>query len=198
MKNISPLSDKVEYSLLSKTRELKDKILNPLIKITAKAGISPNTLTLLSFISLSLTPIAYIYNQTSCLILIILHFLFDGLDGGVARKNNRTSKNSALIDILSDNISYLVFYLGVVTLNITGNFWSYIYITLQAVSVFLLIIKPLRIEKRFTFIKSRLIGLLLFFIFTIFSTNYFNYFEIIFSLYLTLVLLIYIKKNKNE
>ena len=47
----------------------------------------------------------------SALILTILAFCFDGLDGYVARKFNETSKLGAVLDIMGDRITEYVFWI---------------------------------------------------------------------------------------
>ena len=47
----------------------------------------------------------------SALILTILAFSFDGLDGYIARKFNETSKLGAVLDIMGDRITEYVFWI---------------------------------------------------------------------------------------
>lgn len=54
--------------------------------------------------------VALLYHETtaayvSALILIVVAFAFDGLDGWVARKFNETSKLGAMLDIMGDRIA---------------------------------------------------------------------------------------------
>ena len=66
-------------------------------------NIHPNVITLLGFI-----PIYYIYqyiilkNRTIVYIFAIINYLFDCLDGELARKSGKTSKLGGLLDTIHD------------------------------------------------------------------------------------------------
>lgn len=72
-----------------------------------KMGISPNGLTLIGLIISILSAIScyHEYNYTAILLWWISRF-FDGTDGILARRTQKTSPFGAYIDILSDMASY--------------------------------------------------------------------------------------------
>lgn len=88
------------------TRPLKDKLLNPIVKLLGST-VSPNTITLFSFL-LGLGSVYFIlYNRLSlALVFWLLNRIFDGLDGAVAREGGVQSDFGGYLDILVDFILY--------------------------------------------------------------------------------------------
>lgn len=114
-----------------------DYVCNPLAKKIC--FISPNVISLFCF-SL-IFPIVYnIYKERSLkelLILVFLKKILDCLDGSVARNCNKTSKEGALLDILCDYVSMLLF-ISVVVIKISQSkkrFWLKFLLTIILISI---------------------------------------------------------------
>lgn len=88
------------------TRPLKDRLLNPFVSLLA-GFLSPNAISFISFL-FALASAWFIIdgNLTLAFILWILNRIFDGLDGAVARYQNRQSDFGGYLDIMLDFVTY--------------------------------------------------------------------------------------------
>ena len=86
----------------------------PIIKLIAKTGISPNMITLISFILGigAAVLFAFAYYLPGAILLAVSGFL-DLVDGGVARINNRKSRFGAFIDWIADKYIDGIVLLGI-------------------------------------------------------------------------------------
>ncbi|HJJ60008.1 MAG TPA: CDP-alcohol phosphatidyltransferase family protein [Methanocorpusculum sp.] len=86
----------------------------PIIKLIAKTGISPNMITLISFILGigAAVLFAFAYYLPGAILLAVSGF-FDLTDGGVARINNRKSRFGAFIDWIADKYIDGIVLLGI-------------------------------------------------------------------------------------
>lgn len=112
-------------SKYSTDKIIYEYVCNPLAK--KLCFLDPNMISLAGF--LLIFPIMYnIFKERSLkelLTLVILKAFLDCLDGSVARKCNKTSKQGALLDILFDSVSLLLF-MSVVIIKISQTkkrFW---------------------------------------------------------------------------
>jgi CDP-diacylglycerol--glycerol-3-phosphate 3-phosphatidyltransferase len=90
------------------------KLLAPLVKVLAKWGISPSSLTLAGFV-ITCTAAAALYKgylRTGGL-LILLGGLCDSLDGNLARATGIANRSGALLDSVIDRYSEFVMFLGI-------------------------------------------------------------------------------------
>lgn len=111
-----------------KTRDLAQQviytIINPMVKLLIKLGITPNIITTLGFVINILAAIVFIigaefgvrgdlsYIGWGCGIILFAG-LFDMLDGQVARLGGMASSFGALYDSVLDRYSELVMFLGI-------------------------------------------------------------------------------------
>jgi len=95
----------------SRIRPLIDPALNSAARQLAKTGISPNALTLTGFF-FGLCAFAALFLQfyLTAALLVAINRIFDGLDGAVARTENRVSDLGGFLDIVMD----FIFYAGIV------------------------------------------------------------------------------------
>ncbi|AEC52007.1 CDP-diacylglycerol--glycerol-3-phosphate 3-phosphatidyltransferase [Pyrococcus sp. NA2] len=96
---------------------IRPKVKEPLERIgrgIAKAGITPNQLTLLGFlITLFASYEFYLGNQIIAALILGIGAFLDALDGAVARATNRVSKFGGFLDSTLDRLSDGVIFLGI-------------------------------------------------------------------------------------
>ena len=84
------------------TQRWRERALEPLLRGLAKLGVTPNGLTLLSFLAgLSFCPL-WLVNKPAAFVALALHVLLDGLDGPLARKTGVASRRGSFTDTMSD------------------------------------------------------------------------------------------------
>jgi phosphatidylglycerophosphate synthase len=94
---------------------IKTKIrsyLEPLVIPLQKLGVSPTSVTLISFF-LALTAVLsfFYFNRILAFSIFILSFILDGLDGVLARKTKKVTKFGAYLDSLIDKlVEALIFF----------------------------------------------------------------------------------------
>jgi phosphatidylglycerophosphate synthase len=95
----------------SRIRPLIDPPLNAAARQLAKTGMSPNALTFTGF-CFGLCAFAALAVQAypAAALLVAVNRIFDGLDGAVARAENRVSDLGGFLDIVTD----FIFYAGIV------------------------------------------------------------------------------------
>jgi len=98
--------------------------LNPIIKLLAKTGITPNGITIIGFIITIASAVILIVGAelgvkgdtkyiTWFGIILLLAGVFDMLDGQLARKTNQITKFGALFDSVIDRYSEMVMFFGI-------------------------------------------------------------------------------------
>src|SRR5262245_13266201 len=96
----------------------------------AKAGLSPNALTIMGFIAVSLDAvvIGLGYAQLAGLLLIVA-LLLDALDGAVARATRRMSAFGAVLDSTLDRWAEVAIFFGLgVVLSRTGSMLDLLFV----------------------------------------------------------------------
>jgi CDP-diacylglycerol--glycerol-3-phosphate 3-phosphatidyltransferase len=100
-------------ALRARTRGLLTSIVRPL----ARAGVSPNVLTIVGF--LAMVGVAWVLAQGYerwAGVLIVAVGLFDALDGALARSTGQTSSFGAFLDSTLDRFAEIALYLGLLYL----------------------------------------------------------------------------------
>lgn len=99
-----------------------EPVLEPLIVILHKRGITADQLTIIGFIigTLALPLLAY-QLWSAALVAIILNRVFDGLDGALARHANQASSAGGYLDITLDFLFYAIVPLGFILANPEQN-----------------------------------------------------------------------------
>jgi phosphatidylglycerophosphate synthase len=84
------------------TQRWRERMLAPLLRGLARLGITPNWLTLLSFLAgLMFCPL-WLINRPTAFVALTLHVLLDGLDGPLARHTGVASRRGSFTDTMSD------------------------------------------------------------------------------------------------
>jgi CDP-diacylglycerol--glycerol-3-phosphate 3-phosphatidyltransferase len=108
----TPAQDPRE-ALRARTKGLLEFIVRPL----ARAGVSPNVLTVVGF--LAMVGVAWVLSQgyeRLAGLLIIVVGLFDALDGALARSTGKTTTFGAFFDSTLDRFAEIALYLGLLYL----------------------------------------------------------------------------------
>lgn len=135
-------------------------VLNPLISLLAKTGITPNSITIIGFlITISSAAILIVGAELGVRgdtkyitwfgVILLLAGVFDMLDGQLARKTNNMTKFGALFDSVIDRYSEMVMFFG-----ITYYLVSYHYL-LSGVFAFIAMIGSIMVS----YVRSRAEGL---------------------------------------
>lgn len=95
-----PISDLYIYFPLS-------DILNPIFH---KLGFKPNHITILSSISTLYSIYCFSIRKKSCFFYYFLGYLFDSMDGRMARKYNQGSTLGMMLDLISDSVTLIPLY----------------------------------------------------------------------------------------
>lgn len=108
----------------NRTQKTIYKVINPLVKLMVKLGITPNMVTSIGLVINIIAAIVFIiggeYGKLGDLTyigwgcgLILLAGIFDMLDGQVARLGHKVSRFGALYDSVLDRYSELIMFLGI-------------------------------------------------------------------------------------
>jgi CDP-diacylglycerol--glycerol-3-phosphate 3-phosphatidyltransferase len=98
-------------------RERTSGLLTTVVRPLARAGISPNVLTLIGF--LAMLGVAYVLamdHERLGGLLIVAVGLFDALDGALARSTGKTTRFGAFLDSTLDRFAEIALYLGLLYL----------------------------------------------------------------------------------
>jgi len=89
-------------------KEFKDDVFRPVVKIFSKLGLTPNQVSLLSLV-ISLVGAGMLFKSRNWfLVLILLGYFLDGVDGALARYRKMESKLGRWIEYLFDKLKVLV------------------------------------------------------------------------------------------
>lgn len=127
--------DRARAAIRQSTKGLLDSLVTPL----ARAGVSPNLLTLCGL--LAMFGVAYVLalgHQRVAGLLLIPVALFDALDGALARLTGKATPFGAFFDSTLDRIAEIALYLGLLYL--------YRGLTLESVLVYLTITGSLMVS----------------------------------------------------
>lgn len=165
------------------TRGIKELIFRPFMPYLADTRIKPESLSYLGV--LVTLPFVYFfaYNPWIALFFLLGQFVFDMLDGALARYLNKQSERGAFIDMVCDYLSFFIVFLtfgyyGMVDYFI-GTVFLIVYIVLQAFVSFA-VIKGI---KLFPVIRAKLFVYLFFLIFLFSGYNFMNEFLIVITAY---------------
>ncbi len=99
---------------ITKYRDRLIHVIDPLAKVFARAGLTPNQITLISLLFGIASAILYAYQHVYlAAAALLLSGLFDFIDGGVARINNKSSKFGAAIDWIVDKYVDCLVLIGI-------------------------------------------------------------------------------------
>lgn len=96
--------DKLRKQLVSRSQDIRDKLLKPASKKLIKLNFTPNYMTTLSLLA-GLSASYFLFeNNIMFITLILLHLYADALDGVIARTTNNRTKFGKHYDFITDRI----------------------------------------------------------------------------------------------
>lgn len=110
-------------------RDLAEPMWRSLAKPLAKAGFTPNQITLLGLALILLNCVLFCWHQNTFWfgIGIAVSFAFDALDGAVARLRNMTSKFGGYLDGVIDRYQEIAVYAAIAWVT---SWWALVFLTL--------------------------------------------------------------------
>lgn len=181
-KNYSIFTAK-EQSKYKKFAEQRTKFFTPILKILDKLHFTPNILTALSFIPI----IGFIYYAPISLyaatIFIVLHILFDALDGSLARYQKTSSPRGALIDIINDHGWLTIAIIALVYYQMLDPLWATLYIIFYTVTITSIVLLNSKKHSPTFIIRSKWLFYILIPISATTTINIFDPFLTIFTIY---------------
>ncbi|TFF86084.1 MAG: CDP-alcohol phosphatidyltransferase family protein [Promethearchaeota archaeon] len=111
------MPEKINNGSKYRLRKIFRPLVNLIAKLFIKCNISPNTISILAFLtSIISTIIFFFFNYWFIPIifgsLIFLTGLLDGVDGAVARKTNKITSFGGFLDSVLDRYSDCILYIG--------------------------------------------------------------------------------------
>ncbi|HEY3422132.1 MAG TPA: CDP-alcohol phosphatidyltransferase family protein [Methanocellaceae archaeon] len=99
---------------ITKYRDRLIHLIDPLAKAFARAGLTPNQITFISLLFGIASALLYAYQHVYlAAAALLLSGLFDFIDGGVARINNKSSKYGAAMDWIVDKYVDCLVLIGI-------------------------------------------------------------------------------------
>ncbi|MHA1505777.1 MAG: archaetidylinositol phosphate synthase [Candidatus Asgardarchaeia archaeon] len=112
-------------TLLNRWKKKIEKFFNPIGKALSKTPISPDTLSLLGFLSmLSAVYFIYLGNLSMGVLFILLSGLLDLMDGLVARMKGKVTKFGGVLDSILDRYSDAVLYIVLIYGGYVSEIWG--------------------------------------------------------------------------
>ncbi|MCA9042738.1 MAG: CDP-alcohol phosphatidyltransferase family protein [Planctomycetaceae bacterium] len=168
-------------------KQLRDSLLNPLVRGMSAIGLTPNLLSLLGL--LVLAPFVWLLLQTSepaqvrlAFWFLILHVGLDGLDGPLARHQGKSGPAGTLVDMVCDHLGMVVVSITLIQVGLLHAALGSVYVFLYTTSVVFIVVLN-QIERPFRFVfrsKYVLYGILL--CYAVFNVNYLDTAVILFVL----------------
>lgn len=120
-----------ERNWMLRTQQLRARLFRPLLEILERVSVTPDHLTLLSFLcGLAFCPV-YFWSQGTAFGLLFLHVLIDGLDGPLARHLGVDSRRGSFTDTIADQsviaaCTMTLMFAGTVSI-IPGTLYVFLY-----------------------------------------------------------------------
>ncbi len=91
-----------ERTWMEATQRWRARLFQPLLAGLNRSGVTPNSLTALSFLcGVAFCPL-WVVSRTAAFVALALHVLLDGLDGPLARHQGVASRRGSFTDTMSD------------------------------------------------------------------------------------------------
>ncbi|MCH2038384.1 MAG: CDP-alcohol phosphatidyltransferase family protein [Rickettsiales bacterium] len=124
-----------EASFMKWGQDIRATMLKPLLLLLVKCRITADILTLLSLLSGLAGAIALYHSVPLGLSLILLHVIFDGIDGPLARMTQTDSNEGSFTDTMSDQLVIAAVGVVLIDLQIVSALAGLLYILSYTVVV---------------------------------------------------------------
>ncbi len=119
----------IDFKYYSGFNKFKDKKLKNSFKLLSKIGVTADMLTVTSLIFGLISAVLIVFNLLIAAMFIMIHLVFDFLDGGLARYKNKETLEGMFTDSTSDLVVVVAITAGM-TFNIINGALAVIYIFL--------------------------------------------------------------------
>ena len=166
---------KSEIGFMDWFSEFKKNMFLPLLKLFKSAGISPNTITLVSLACGVLSGIFIFFRYLSAaVVFLILHLFLDGIDGTLAIYLKKRTFQGGIFDVTTDLIVLFFITAGLTAINLMNPLLSlwfiFVYVSIVVISV---VRNQLKIPYKIV-LRPRLLLYAFFLIYFIANVNLFN------------------------
>ena len=165
-------------------RHKRDVWFKPLSSLLLRWKISANQVTSFRLFLAVLTPFLLGWNYWIVVVLMAFNLILDGIDGGMARMQLKSSIKGKVYDHVVDNVTFLLFVLGLIFWNIIDGFWAALYLINYLVVIFFNLQYHDLKKDGALMSKSRYILLLAFLLLTVINVNWLDYACVFCGMYL--------------
>lgn len=125
-----------EGAFMQKTQAWRGRVMGPFLKALTAARVSPNHLTFLSLLcGLAFCPFFLWGSKPVAYLMLLLHVLLDGLDGPLARYQDRAGSRGSFTDTLSDQIVVACSTISLIAAGFAGAWPGGLYLFVYTVVV---------------------------------------------------------------
>ena len=111
------------------SRHINRKLSEPMARLLAKTGVTPNQITWASFSIALLSFISFIFGQNIAAgLLVQLSSIVDGIDGSLARRKSMTSEFGGFLDSVLDRYADILIVLGLTLWSLSHETYSGIWL----------------------------------------------------------------------
>lgn len=165
-------------------RHRRDAWLKPLCSLLIKWKINASQVTgFRLFLAFSM-PILLGWNYWIVVLLMAANLILDGVDGGIARMQGKTSVKGKVYDLVVDNATFLLFGLGLIFWNLVDGFWAAFYLINYLIVIFFNLQYHDLKKDGALMSKSRYVLLLAFLLLAVSGVNWFDYACVFCGMYL--------------
>ncbi len=175
-----------EKDKLKKFADARTSFFSPILVVLTKLGCTSD---MVSFASIMLMG-GFIYflpiNVYYALLFVAAHILLDGIDGSLARYQEKASNKGAMTDIGVDHAGIIIAVMATIYYGVLSGFWASLYILSYTVLVTLVIVlNSMKKPAKFVF-RSKYFFYLLLGVDAYFQTNYLEPFVLVVAVYMSL------------
>ena len=183
-----------EEGTIKKFSRLRDSLFSPLVKVLTFFKVHPDMISLFGLLSM----LGFIYFVTSniyiALLFVVIHIVFDGIDGPLARYRNMASDGGAFTDICVDQIGLVIAILTLMYFSMIVPFWAAFYLATYILMIVFLVVLNYKNSGVKYVIRSKYLFYIMLFVDAYFQTDYMPLFLMIFSIYMVMLSLYLFKK----
>ena len=171
-----------ELKQVNAFKRFRTTYLYPIARVLVKMGCTADFISFIGFLMI----FGFVYfiekNPTTAVIFILLHIIFDGLDGPIARISKKDGSKGAFIDIIADHTGIIIATLGFMYYGLVQDLVGGIYIYLYTIMIVFTIIRNIMKIRPRLVIRSKWMIYILFIIYAFTNINYLNEAMILFSI----------------
>jgi len=103
------LFGETDNAALARWGRWRTKVMRPLLIFLTDLHVSPNAISLLSFLCAIVGAAVLVSNTVAAAAFMIMHLLLDTVDGALARHQKKASARGMAVDFIADTAGFIVF-----------------------------------------------------------------------------------------